>query len=158
MWALKWIVSAFVAGQAAMLWKKDASFKKDLEKKQWLDKVWYFFERLFHINQELFLDTRETLKNLDINAEMNKAKNTVETEALKLKLFMQQKEGEVETMGKDKAEKVVQEAEKRYTALVNYVQWYAEGMIKKYHLQEKVDEVKTTYQILKEKVEDIKKA
>lgn len=156
--ALKWILWAFVAWQTLILWKKDEGFKEWVEKKKGLDKLWFIFERLFHFNQELFAETKETLKNLDIDAELNKAKVTVELEANKLKLFLHQKESEVESLSKDKASEVVSEAEKRYNALYAYVNGFAKEMIEKYHLQEKLDEVKETFEILKKKTKDIKKA
>lgn len=156
--AFKRIIGAFVAWQTAILWKKDTSFKKGIEEKQWLDKLWFIFERLFHFNQELFTDTKETLKRLDIDSELTKAKDLVTTESKRLKSFLDTKTTEVESMSKSKASDVVTEAEKRYNALYAYVHGYANDMIEKYSLQAKLDEVKTTYDILKKKVNDIKEA
>lgn len=156
-WLKRWI-AAFIAGEIAMLWKKDSSFKQGIEEKKGLDKVWFIFERLFHFNQELFTDTKQTLKNLDIDSELTKAKSLIESEALKLKLFLQQKEWEVQSVSKTKATQVLNEAEKRYNALYTYVHGFANDMIAKYHLEEKLNEVKETYEILKKKTKDIKEA
>lgn len=157
--AIKRILWAFVAGEAMMLWKKDASFKKWIEEKESIvDKVTFAFKKLFDFNQELFIDTKETLKRLDIETELDKAKTLVNNEAITLKWFLTTKSKEVEWMSKAKADEVVTEAEKRYNALYTYVHGYANDMIKKYHLEEKLEEVKETYDVLKNKVEDIKKA
>lgn len=155
---LKWGVLAFLAGEVAMLWKKDPSFKAGLEEKEGLDKVGFVFQRLLDFNQELFIDTKEVLKRLDIEAEWLKARDLVVAEADTLKSFLVSKEWELETLGKEKAQQVVAEGHKRYEALKHYVEWYAKGMVKQYHLQEKLDEVKVTYDLLKEKAKDIKKA
>lgn len=157
--ALKRILWAFVAGEAMMLWKKDASFKKWIEENESLmDKATFVFKKLFDFNQELFTDTKETLKKLDIESELNKAKELITSESDKLKLFLDTKTTEVESMSKSKADEVVFEAEKRYNALYTYVHGYAKDMIKKHHLQEKLDEIKVTFEVLKKKAKDIKKA
>jgi hypothetical protein len=95
---------------------------------------------------------------LDIDSELTKAKDLVTTESKRLKSFLDTKTTEVESMSKSKASDVVTEAEKRYNALYAYVHGYANDMIEKYSLQAKLDEVKTTYDILKKKVNDIKEA
>lgn len=157
--AIKRILWAFVAWEAMMLWKKDASFKQWIEEKESLvDKVTFIFKKLFDYNQELFTDTKETLKRLDIESELDKAKTLINNEAATLKWFLTSKSQEVEWMSKTKADEVVIQAEKRYNALHTYVYGYAKDMINKYRLEEKLNEVKETYDILKNKVEDIKNA
>jgi hypothetical protein len=47
--------------------------------------VTFIFKKLFDFNQELFIDTKETLKRLDIETELDKVKTLVNQEAATLK-------------------------------------------------------------------------
>lgn len=129
---LKLWLLALLTGQLLVLWKKDSTFKKQVTKKQWRDKLKYIWEKLFAFNKDLFEEGRHAVESTDLKAEY---------ESLKDKVI--ETKDSLEWLTKKKRQEIIDDIQIQYDLLVARAHKIEVDLDKKYGWKEKWEELKS---------------
>jgi len=134
--------------------KKDANFKKQIDKKVWMEKVTYIFERLFAFNKELVDEAKTGIENLDkddIKDHVLKTQSWFQAEYATLLESLKDLNGVSATMTKKKIAEIKAQLKVRLVELELQATKLGLDLDKKYAWKKKWTELKKLYDSLEKK-------
>lgn len=150
---LVWIL-ALLAWEFLVLKKKDANFKKQVQKRSWVEKLSYIFDRLISFNQELIWDAKSWLESLDketLSQHVEKTKARVDAEYWTLKESLLELQWSLDTMSKKNIKEIRAQLKTRLVDLEASAKKLWIDLDKKYWWKKKFTELKKLYETVEKK-------
>ena len=134
--------------------KKDANFKKQIAKKEWVDKISYIFDKLLSFNKELVSEAKESIENLDkeqITEHVVKTKAWFQAEYTTVLESLKELNSQSSEITKKKLTDITWKLKDRLSELELQAKTLWLDLDKKYGRKKKLAELKKLYDSLEKK-------